>query len=164
MTFLTFFFDDNSYLYIYFSILFLPRPKVGFKKIYRCSFEPGVIFENQKLREIFVSEATESCKGSKWGFFGVPNTTRPFPGGLHVYFMCLHVPPWYQAKWSYKDMWKTGEIHMSSTWKWSRCAGHPQKPPFWPLTWLCSFVFQGFKEEALNASPHLNCMNLYPIS
>ena len=81
MTFLIIFFDDNSYLYIYFSILFLPRPKVGFKKIYRCSFEPGVIFENQKLREIFVSEATESCKGSKWGFFGVPSTTRLFPGG-----------------------------------------------------------------------------------
>ena len=75
------FFDDNSYLYIYFSFLFLPRQKVGLKKIYRCSFEPGVIFENQKLREIFVSEATESCKGSKWGFFGVPSTTRLFPGG-----------------------------------------------------------------------------------
>ena len=75
MTFLIICFDDNSYLYIYFSVLFPPRPKVGFKKIYRCSFEPGVIFENQKLREIFVSEATDSCKGSKWGFFGVPSTT-----------------------------------------------------------------------------------------
>ena len=64
-----------------YNILFLPRPKVGLKKFYRCSFEPGVIFENQKLREIFVSEATESCKGSKWGFFGVPSTTRLFPGG-----------------------------------------------------------------------------------
>ena len=33
VTFLIIYFDDNSYLYIYFSILFLPRPKVGFKKI-----------------------------------------------------------------------------------------------------------------------------------
>ena len=34
---------------------------------------------------------------------------------------------------------------MSSTWKWSRCAGHPQKPPFGPLTWLCSWIFQSFR-------------------
>ena len=93
VTFLIIFFDDNSYLYIYYEIIFLPGPKVSFKKFYRCSFEPGVISKNQKLSKIFVSEATESCKGSKWGFFGVPSTTRPFPGGLHVYFMCLHVSP-----------------------------------------------------------------------
>ena len=98
VTFLIIFFDDNSYLYIYYKILFLPRPKVGFKKFYRCSFEPGDIFKNQKLSKIFVSEATESCKGSKWGFFGVPNTTRPFPGGLHVYLTCLHMSPQYEAK------------------------------------------------------------------
>ena len=45
------------------------------------------------LSIIFVSEVTESCKGSKWGFFGVPSTTRLFPGGWHVYFTCLHVSP-----------------------------------------------------------------------
>ena len=65
VTFLIIFFDDNSYLYIYYQILFLPRPKVSFKKFYRCSFEPGVIFKNQKMSKIFISEATESCKGSK---------------------------------------------------------------------------------------------------
>ena len=93
VTFLITFFDDNSYLYIYYQILCLPRPKVSFKKFYRYNFEPGVIFKNQKLSKIFVSEAKESCKGSKWGFFWVPSTTRPFQGGLHVYFMCLHVSP-----------------------------------------------------------------------
>ena len=36
---------------------------------------------------------------------------------------------------------------MSSTWKWSRCAGHPQKPPFWPLIWLCSLIFQSFRRR-----------------
>ena len=71
-------------VYTYYQILFLPRPKVSFKTFYRCSSEQGVIFKNQKLSKTFVSEATESCKGSKWGFFGVPSTTRPFPDGLHV--------------------------------------------------------------------------------
>ena len=74
-------------------IFFLPRPKVGLKKFYRCSFEPGDIFKNQKLSKPFVSEATESCKGSKWGFFGVPSTTRQLSHVYHVYFTCLHMSP-----------------------------------------------------------------------
>ena len=38
------------------------------------------------------NEATEACEGSKQGFLGMPNTSRPFPDGYHVYFMCLQVP------------------------------------------------------------------------
>ena len=93
VTFLLISFDDNFYLYIYYKYLFLHRPKVDLKKFYRCSLEPGVIFKNKKLSKIFVSEATESCKVSKWGYCGVPSTTRPFPGGLHMYFIYLYVSP-----------------------------------------------------------------------
>ena len=93
VTFLLISFDDNFYLYIYYKYLFLHRPKVDLKKFYRCSLEPGVIFKNKKLSKIFVSEAKESCKVSKWGYFGVPSTTRPFPGGLHMYSIYLYVSP-----------------------------------------------------------------------
>ena len=32
-------------------------------------------------------------------------------------------------------------------------AGHPQKPLFWPLTWLCSFIFQCFRGRHLMPTP-----------
>ena len=86
VTFLIIFFDDNYYLYIYYKILFIPKSKVGLKKFYRCSFEPGDFFKNQKLSKIFVSEATESCKGSKWGLFGVPSTTTGCPTKNYTLF------------------------------------------------------------------------------
>ena len=35
------------------------------------------------------NEVTETCEGSKQGFLGMPDTTRPFPDGYHMYFMCI---------------------------------------------------------------------------
>ena len=41
--------------------------------------------------EIKQNEGTETCEGSKWGFLSMPNTSRLFPDGYYVYFMCLHM-------------------------------------------------------------------------
>ena len=56
-----------------------------------------------------------------------------------MYFTCIHVYTREIHVYTREIHVYTREIHMLYTWEWSSCVCHPQKPLFWPLTYLWSF-------------------------
>ena len=62
---------------------------VGIKK---SSVAGGALNTPPPPSEIKQNGATEkTCEGSKEGFLGMPDSTRPFPDGDHMYLTCIHV-------------------------------------------------------------------------